>query len=94
MTSRSDRPHDLIVFGATSFVGEILCRYLVFTYFDEPLQRACLAQMAACLRPQGLLILGKHEVLPDDSAGFMVLDEHNRIYCRVGEPESRRIGDA
>ena len=72
----------------------ILCRYLVFTYFDEPLQRACLAQMAACLRPQGLLILGKHEVLPDDSAGFMVLDEHNRIYCRVGEPESRGIGDA
>ena len=29
MTSRSDRPYDFIVFGATSFVGEILCRYLV-----------------------------------------------------------------
>lgn len=29
MTSRSARPHDIIVFGATSFVGEILCRYLV-----------------------------------------------------------------
>ncbi|MEM8707547.1 MAG: saccharopine dehydrogenase [Actinomycetota bacterium] len=29
MTSRSDRPHDIVVFGATSFVGEILCRYLV-----------------------------------------------------------------
>ena len=29
MTSRSDRPYDIIVFGATSFVGEILCRYLV-----------------------------------------------------------------
>ncbi|MEM7286982.1 MAG: saccharopine dehydrogenase NADP-binding domain-containing protein [Actinomycetota bacterium] len=29
MTSRADRPYDLIVFGATSFVGEILCRHLV-----------------------------------------------------------------
>jgi len=29
MTSRSDCPYDFIVFGATSFVGEILCRYLV-----------------------------------------------------------------
>ncbi|MEO0493472.1 MAG: saccharopine dehydrogenase [Actinomycetota bacterium] len=29
MTSRSDRPHDIVVFGATSFVGEILCRSLV-----------------------------------------------------------------
>ena len=28
MTSRTDRPHDIVVFGATSFVGEILCRYL------------------------------------------------------------------
>ena len=29
MTQRSDRPYDLVVFGATSFVGEILCRFLV-----------------------------------------------------------------
>lgn len=29
MTSRADRPFDIVVFGATSFVGEILCRYLV-----------------------------------------------------------------
>jgi len=29
MTARASRPFDLVVFGATSFVGEILCRYLV-----------------------------------------------------------------
>ena len=29
MTARSNRPYDLVVFGATSFVGEILCGYLV-----------------------------------------------------------------
>lgn len=28
MTSQSERPYDLIVFGATSFVGRILCSYL------------------------------------------------------------------
>lgn len=26
---RADRPYDVVVFGATSFVGQILCRYLV-----------------------------------------------------------------
>jgi short subunit dehydrogenase-like uncharacterized protein len=29
MPPRADRPFDIVVFGATSFVGEILCRYLV-----------------------------------------------------------------
>ena len=29
MTSHTDRPFDIVVFGATSFVGQILCRYLV-----------------------------------------------------------------
>ena len=29
MTDRADRPFDIIVFGATSFVGQILCRRLV-----------------------------------------------------------------
>jgi len=28
-TSSTDRTYDLVVFGATSFVGQILCRYLV-----------------------------------------------------------------
>lgn len=29
MTPRDDRPFDIVVFGATSFVGQILCRHLV-----------------------------------------------------------------
>lgn len=29
MTARTQRHYDIVVFGATSFVGEILCRYLV-----------------------------------------------------------------
>lgn len=68
----------------------ILCRYLVFTYFDEPLQRACLARMADRLRPHGLLILGKHESLPDGTTGFTALDEHHRIYQRMDVPEGEK----
>ena len=44
----------------------ILCRNLVFLYFDEALQRRLLASLAARLRPGGLLVLGHHERLPDD----------------------------
>lgn len=41
MNSQSDRRFDLIVFGATSFVGEILCRYLVGRHgTDGPLRWA------------------------------------------------------
>jgi short subunit dehydrogenase-like uncharacterized protein len=29
MTARSARPYDIVVFGATSFVGQIMCDYLV-----------------------------------------------------------------
>ncbi|HBX76059.1 MAG TPA: saccharopine dehydrogenase, partial [Acidimicrobiaceae bacterium] len=29
MSERADRPYDVVVFGATSFVGQILCKYLV-----------------------------------------------------------------
>ncbi len=61
----------------------ILCRYLAFTYFDEPLQRACLTRMADCLRPHGLLVLGKHEALPEGAAGFTLVNAHQRIYEKI-----------
>ncbi len=35
MTSRADRQFDIVVFGATSFVGQILCRYLVERHGTE-----------------------------------------------------------
>ncbi len=61
----------------------ILCRDLVFTYFDAPLQRACLARMTDGLQPNGLLVLGKHETLPEDTAGFTLVDAHHRIYEKI-----------
>jgi chemotaxis protein methyltransferase CheR len=42
----------------------ILCRNLVFTYFADSLQRTLLAGMATRLVPGGILLVGKHESLP------------------------------
>lgn len=57
----------------------ILCRNLVFTYFSRRLQKRCLQRMKAHLHPQGVLVLGKHETLPEDEA-FTPWDEHRCIY--------------
>ncbi len=58
----------------------ILCRNLVFTYFDADGQRACLHRLLDRLAPGGLLILGKHEALPDGDWPLTAWDEHKRIY--------------
>ena len=42
----------------------VFCRYLAFTYFDEPLQRDVLGRLATRLRPGGVLAIGSHETLP------------------------------
>ncbi len=49
----------------------ILCRNLVFTYFDEPLQRQVLARLSERLQPGGYLVIGKHESLPAAKAGLV-----------------------
>jgi chemotaxis protein methyltransferase CheR len=48
----------------------ILCRNLVFTYFDVELQREMTERIAAALRGGGYLIIGAHERLPSDSRLF------------------------
>lgn len=48
----------------------ILCRNLVFTYFDEPLQQQILQQLVSRLRPGGWLVLGVHETLPAQAGGL------------------------
>jgi chemotaxis protein methyltransferase CheR len=45
----------------------VLCRNLVFTYFDEVLQGDLLGRMLARLSPGGTLVLGGHEELPPGS---------------------------
>ena len=46
----------------------ILCRNLVFTYFDEPRQRATLERLGTKCVAGGALVLGRHEQLPPGAA--------------------------
>ena len=44
----------------------ILCRNLVFTYYENELQVQVLRRIYEVLALQGVLVLGTHEVLPED----------------------------
>lgn len=46
----------------------ILCRNLVFMYFDDELQRDCLERFASVLRHGGALVIGSHEALPESDS--------------------------
>ncbi len=58
----------------------ILCRNLVFTYFDKALQLATLERIMTRLRPGGWLLLGVHESLPADTSGLKMIPERPGLY--------------
>jgi chemotaxis protein methyltransferase CheR len=64
----------------------ILCRNLVFTYFEARVQAALLSRIDLCLRPGGYLVIGSHERLPGDAPGYARLD-HLPIYRKQGQAE-------
>ena len=59
----------------------ILCRNLVFTYFEEALQHEILRELVARLRQGGVLVSGVHESLPTGDFGLTA--EAPAIYERV-----------
>jgi chemotaxis protein methyltransferase CheR len=60
----------------------VLCRNLAFTYFDTAGQTAVLREIRSRVRRGGFLVLGRHETLPGDGAGFVVWKRHLRIFRR------------
>ncbi|MDH3473284.1 MAG: hypothetical protein OEM59_06300 [Rhodospirillales bacterium] len=58
----------------------ILCRNLVFTYFDTALQAKVLSRLEARLRPGGYLVIGGHERLPAQAKEFMPCDKALPIF--------------
>ncbi len=48
----------------------VLCRNVLFTYFEQELQREVGGRLAASLRPGGALVVGAHEKLPDGLEGL------------------------
>jgi chemotaxis protein methyltransferase CheR len=60
----------------------ILCRNLVFTYFDEALQADLLSRLDKRFRAGGYLVIGSHERLPAQSEKFARCDETLPIFFK------------
>lgn len=58
----------------------VLCRNLVFTYFDDVLQRDILESMRAVLKPGGALVIGIHESLPEGAGRLEEWSADFRIF--------------
>lgn len=58
----------------------LLCRNLVFTYYEEAQQRQILDRMLDGIQPGGALAIGIHEELPEDTKGFSLWSERLRVF--------------
>jgi chemotaxis protein methyltransferase CheR len=65
------------------FFHLILCRNLVFTYFESSLQQEILQKMMEKLLPGGFLIVGIHESLPEGVSGIKPWRGKRCIYQKV-----------
>lgn len=70
----------------------VSCRNLVFTYFDEDLQRDVLRRIAGHVLPGGVLVIGKQESLPAGVEGVSPYHGALGIYriCRVIDAVRRK----
>lgn len=92
-TPRAERDLDLVVFGATSFVGRILCRHLVERHgTDGPLRWAIagrsvsrLAEVAADTGAEVEAIV----VDADDAAGLAAVADRTRVIASTVGPYAR-----
>lgn len=62
----------------------LLCRNLVFTYFDEKLQCETGQHLSNRVREGGSLVIGTHEQLPDCIVDFKPWDGCRGIYRKTG----------
>lgn len=61
----------------------VLCRNVVFTYFDEDLQRQTLARITRRLVMGGALVIGASESLPERSEGLEPWPGGHKVYRRL-----------
>ena len=62
----------------------ILCRNLVFTYFDEALQKELLPVLVGRLRVGGALVIGSHERLPTSHTVLTAWSKGQRVFRKTG----------
>jgi chemotaxis protein methyltransferase CheR len=61
----------------------VVCRNLVFTYFDAAIQRQVAERLVEELRPGGALVVGGHETLPDDLGGVAAWPDASCTFRRI-----------
>ncbi|HSA78915.1 MAG TPA: CheR family methyltransferase [Nitrospirota bacterium] len=61
----------------------ILCRNLVFTYFDETLQRDIVERIVEKLVPGGILVIGTHESIPHEVTAVTPYENSRCIYRKA-----------
>ncbi|WNG34941.1 PAS domain-containing protein [Archangium violaceum] len=83
-----------VVFGVNNLVSDapvsridlILCRN-VFIYLDSDLQKRVLARFHFALRHDGVLVMGRSELIPFAARLFQPMDLARRIYQKDGKVE-------
>ena len=90
MSTPPDRRLDLVVFGATSFVGQILCRHLVARHGTSGPLRWAIAGRSAAKLDQVAAATGAdvERIVVDatDAAGLMTLAESTRVVVSTVGP--------
>jgi chemotaxis protein methyltransferase CheR len=61
----------------------VLCRNVVFTYYDRDLQRKILDCIEDIMQDEGALVLGMHEQLPEGTEKFLAWSDRLRIYRKT-----------
>ena len=77
------RRHDVREAPPSGPFDLVLCRNLAFTYFDLELQRDVAARFAASVRPEGALVIGRRETLPDGSVGWTPWSRQLGVFRRL-----------
>ena len=87
-----------VVFGINNLVSDapisrldlLICRN-VFIYLDAPLQRRVLSRFHYALRPHGILMLGKSELIPFAGRIYAPIDLSRRIYRKDGRRDEPSV---
>jgi two-component system, chemotaxis family, CheB/CheR fusion protein len=80
--------HDLIQDAPISHIDLLICRNLLM-YFNVDTQSRVLARLNFSLNPEGLLFLGRAEMILSHSNLFVSFDLKHRIFTPVAKPNLR-----
>ena len=78
-------PQDIRKQLPEGYFDVILCRNLVFTYFDQDLQKLILEKLLNHLFGGGFLIIGMHEKLPFSHPSLIPYEDHLPVFLKLTE---------